>query len=160
MKINLDSSKRPVKFKVWRNPAQQGAYFGSYLSQLAMLWYMEPNANALWQAVPQLVPRESPTKFKITIDTRPVNTATIKEQWPMTNIDAELSDFKDTRCFASLDLSAGYWQCPHHPCSYDACWTQHCNEHTCLREHFTVSRMLMLTFSPPFHRFFTKCARR
>lgn len=38
----------------------------------------------------------------------------------MPNIKVELSDFKDSKYFASQDLGAGYWQCLFDLTSYDA----------------------------------------
>lgn len=35
-------------------------------------------------------------------------------------IEAELSDFKDSKHFTSTDFCSGYWQCPLNPESYDA----------------------------------------
>lgn len=36
-------------------------------------------------------------------------------------IEAELSDFKESKHFASLDVCSGYWQSPLDPSSYDSC---------------------------------------
>lgn len=39
----------------------------------------------------------------------------------MPKIEAELSDFKDRKHFASMDFCAGYWQVPLGPEYHDAC---------------------------------------
>lgn len=30
--------------------------------------------------------------------------------WPMPNLDAEIVDMKDSRCFVSIEFVSGYWQ--------------------------------------------------
>lgn len=121
MKIRLEDGKMPVKVKVRKYPTDQRKFLDEYLDKLVKLDFIRPYPQAAWQAAPHLVPKNSKAKFRTTIDLRPVNAATIAEQWPMPVIEAELSDFKDSKHFASLDFCSGYWQCPLHPSSYEAC---------------------------------------
>lgn len=57
----------------------------------------------------------------MTMYLRPVNSATLKESWPMPHLDSEVYDLSGSKCFASLDFVSGYWQLPLHPDSYTAC---------------------------------------
>eukprot|EP00171_Calliarthron_tuberculosum_P020891 IDg20891t1 len=57
----------------------------------------------------------------MTVDLRPVNSATIRESWPMPHLESELQDFRGATCFASIDFVSGYWQLPLHPESYKHC---------------------------------------
>lgn len=93
MKIRLDETKEPVKVKVRKYPVEKCKFSNEYLSQLVSLEFLKPCPQATWQAAPHLVPKELKAKSRRTIDLRPVNAATIVEQWPMPMIEAELSDF-------------------------------------------------------------------
>lgn len=122
MKIDLDTSKSPVKAKVRRYPHEQRKFLNKYVEKLVEMGFFIPNPKASWQAAPHLVVKHnSKAKFRTTIDLRPVNGATKKNQWPMPNIEAELQDFSNSRCFASMDFCSSYWQLPLDPESYDAC---------------------------------------
>lgn len=121
MKINLEPAKRSVKVITRKYPDNQRKFLGSCLSELVDSGFIESSAQSSWQAAPHLVPTELPAKFRAKISLRPVNAASIKEQWSMPNIDAEISEFKGTKHLALLESSASYWKCPLHPSSYDAC---------------------------------------
>lgn len=56
--------------------------------------------------------RNSKAKFRMTLDTRPINVATIVEAWQMPHMEAETKDFPGSQCFASTDFVSGYWQLP------------------------------------------------
>lgn len=77
--------------------------------------------TASWQTPPHLLPKRSKSKFRITIDLRPVSAATKTENWPLPHVGSELVGFKDNKYFAALDFFARYWQYPLHLDSYDAC---------------------------------------
>ena len=80
------------------------------------------NRTASWHSAPLVVSkRGSKAKFRLAIDLRPLNAATVKEAWPMPNLESEIHDFADSRVFATLDFISGYWQLPLHPDSYGAC---------------------------------------
>lgn len=121
MKIDLDPRKKPVKSKVRRYPPRQRKFLNKYIETLVEYGYWIPNPNATWQAAPHLVPKNSKAEFRTTIDTRPVNSATLKKAWPMPHIESEMEDFKGSVCFAIIDFVSAYWQLALHPDSYDAC---------------------------------------
>lgn len=73
---------------------------------------IQPDPTVSWQSAPHLVPKDSPSMFRITIDLRPLNAATSPEVWPMPNLEAELSDFEGSEHFAFLDFCTVYWQMP------------------------------------------------
>lgn len=122
MRIDIDPRKSPVKVKARRYPAVQRQFLKLYIDKLVEMGFLFPNPDAKWQAAPLCVPKPSSrSKFRLAIDLRPVNAATIKRAWPMPHLDSEMRDFAESSCFASLDFCQGYWQLPVHPDSYDAC---------------------------------------
>lgn len=121
MKIVLDDKIKPVRSKVRRYSVEQRKFLNNYMSNLCKMGCLIPNAQASWQAAPHLVPKDSPAKFRMTIDLLRVSGATKQDAWSMPNIESELSDFSGSKYFASLDFCAEYCQCPLDPESYDAC---------------------------------------
>ena len=122
MRVRVGEGQRPIKVKVRRYGREQRLWMDKYLDQLVEMGYFEENAFADWQAAPLIVPKpNSKAKWRMAIDLRPVNSATVKEQWPMPDLDAEMVDFAESDCFCSLDFVSGYWQLPLHSDSYSAC---------------------------------------
>jgi len=93
-----------------------------YIDTLKEMGFFEDMPTAEWQAAPLILPKPgSKAGWRMTVDLRPVNGATIKESWPMPHLDSEVFDFAGSRCFASIDFVSGYWQLPLHPDSYTRC---------------------------------------
>lgn len=112
MKIRLGKHKTPVKVIVSKYPAEQRKFVYDHSSKFVSLTSIKPGPQTSWQAARHLVPIDSKAKFRIPVDLHPVNDANIAEQWPMPMIEADLSNFKESECFASLDFYSGYCQCP------------------------------------------------
>lgn len=69
--------------------------------------FVVPAVSLQWVAAPLIVPKAPLAFFRLTMDYRPVNAATIPTSWPMPNIDAELLDTREYTCYASLDFCSG-----------------------------------------------------
>ena len=122
MRIRVDPSRRSVKVRVRRYPKAQRVFLKKYVKQLVKMGFLIPNPDAEWQAAPHIVPKpNSKVKFRMTIDLRPVNSATAKTAWPMPHLDSEMQDFAGSTCFACLDFCSGYWQLPLDHGSLGAC---------------------------------------
>ena len=121
MEIRLSKEAKPVKVKCRRYSPDQRMFLSRYINQLERMGFVEKMPDAAWQAAPLLVPKSGSAKYRMTVDLRPINSVTIKEPWPMPNIDAEVSDFAGCQCFAQLDFVSGYWQLPLHPKSMPLC---------------------------------------
>lgn len=77
MMIRQEEGKMPVKVKVRKYPADQRRFLNAYLERLVEVDFFRPYLRVAWQAAPHLVPKNLKTKFRTTIDLRPVNAATI-----------------------------------------------------------------------------------
>ena len=123
MRVRLDPKKRPVRVRTRRYPPKQRLWLEKYVDTLVDMDMFTTDVMPDWHAAPILVSkRGSKAQFRMAIDLRPVNAATLKkEAWPMPNLDAEMVDFAKSTCFAVLDFVSGYWQLPLHPDSYGAC---------------------------------------
>lgn len=108
MKRNLDDTKKKVKVKVCKYPVDQEKLFDAYFNELVKMALLKVCPTASWQAAPHLVPKDARTKYRTTIDLLPVNAATEAELRPMPIIGAELSAFKGSSHFVSLDFCSSY----------------------------------------------------
>jgi hypothetical protein len=72
--------------------------------------YAKPTSP--WACATLLVPNPGPSKFRFTVDLRPVNRFTVKHQFPMPNIEQELTRLSGSKFYATFDLCHGYWQLP------------------------------------------------
>ena len=115
MRIRLQKDAKPIKVKVRRYSQEQRRFLDDYIAKLLDMGFIREAKTADWQAAPLLVPKASRARFRLTLDLRPVNSATIKEAWPMPHVDSEVYDFSGSTCFAVIDFPSGYWQLPLHP---------------------------------------------
>ncbi|HKR06791.1 MAG TPA: reverse transcriptase domain-containing protein, partial [Bacteroidia bacterium] len=71
---------------------------------------IEPS-NSPWCSPITLVGKKDGT-IRFCIDFRRLNSVTIKDAFPIPNIDSILASFANKKYFTSLDLYSGYWQIP------------------------------------------------
>eukprot|EP00171_Calliarthron_tuberculosum_P000781 IDg781t1 len=113
MQIRLKDYASQVKVKTRRYGADKREFLDAYVDQLVQMGFLIDMPTADWHAAPLIVPKPgSKAKWRMTVDTRPVNAATIQEAWPMPHLEAEINDFKGSTCFASIEFVSGYWQLP------------------------------------------------
>ena len=104
-------AKETAKSQARNYPALQRKFLTSYIDKMVEMDFTLLNPHATWQAAPLCMPRpKSKFFFRLAIDLRPVNAATVKKAWPMPHLDSEMADFRGHNCFASLDFCLGYWQ--------------------------------------------------
>lgn len=122
MRLRLKTGKSPVRVKARRYSPEQRSFMEKYAEKLLEMDFCVFMPTAAWQAAPFIVPKlGSRSKYRMAIDLRPVNAATVKESWPMPHLDSEVMDFAGSTCYASLDFVSAYWQLPLHSESYSAC---------------------------------------
>lgn len=62
--------------------AEERTLFNLYVDELVEMVFLKELAQALWQAAPQLAPKDSKSKFWSTIDLRTVNAARKRNSAP------------------------------------------------------------------------------
>lgn len=110
LRIDLTRDARPVKVRLRNYSKEQQDFLTDMTDKLVEHGMAYPNPTSAWACAPLLVPKDGPTKFRFTVDLRPVNRFTVKHQFPMPNIEHELGKLSGSRYFATFDLSHGYWQ--------------------------------------------------
>ena len=94
MRIRLKDGYRPVRMKARRYTGEQRRFMNAYVGQLKSMDFFEEMPTAEWQDAPLILPKPgSRAGYRMTVDLRPVNAATIKESWPMPHLDSEVFDF-------------------------------------------------------------------
>lgn len=63
--------------------------------------------------------KKPPPMFRLTMDYRLINTATITTAWPMPHIEAVQSDVQGATAFAVIEFCSGYWKLSLHADSQD-----------------------------------------
>ena len=122
VKLELRKDARPVRVKARRYSADERAWMELYVKKLVEMGFLIPNPNTTWKAAPLLVfKKNSKSKYRLAIDMRLVNAATMKQACPMPHLDSEIYDFAGSKCFAVSDFMSGYWQLQIDPDSWDAC---------------------------------------
>lgn len=114
LKIRVKPDACPVRAKPRKYPPEKREFLQRYCDQLGKLGFVKPAQRTEWVAAPLIVPKNPPAMFRLTMDYRPVNAATLKTTWPMPHIDAVLTELQGARAFANIDFCSGYWQLPLH----------------------------------------------
>lgn len=144
-----------VKVKVRKYGADQRKFLDVYFTKLVDMGFLKPGSQTSWQAAPHLVPKDSKSKLRATIDLRPVNAVTTAEQWPMPLIEAELDDIVGSIDFASIDSCSGYWHCPLNRTSYETCRIISPQRTLVSTRWLHGLKMHQHIFSPPFRHYLT-----
>lgn len=118
MWVRLVQIYRPVRIKARQCSPKQRTLLDRYNDKLVDFLVQIP--TAAWQAAPLLDTKPgSKSKYRMAVRLRPVNSAKIKESWPMPHLGFTVTDFARSTIFA--DVVSAYWQLPLHPNAYKAC---------------------------------------
>jgi hypothetical protein len=119
MKVNVREDATPVRQWLRRYPPRQTEFLSRYCTELEKHGYIRKTQTAQWIAAPNVVPKQGPTQFRLTVDSRPINRATVPIVWPMPHLDSAIASLKGAKYFAKVDLSAGYYQIAIHESCQD-----------------------------------------
>ncbi|VDI47033.1 Hypothetical predicted protein [Mytilus galloprovincialis] len=106
-KIDTGNS-HPIKQKMRRTPLGFEKEEEEHLQQLLDKGIIEPSTSE-WASPPVLV-RKKDGKLRYCIDFRKLNDVTIKDAFPISNIDTCLDTLKGTVFMSTLDMASGYYQ--------------------------------------------------
>lgn len=112
LKIDLTVDSLPTRVNLCNYSKEQQEFIAQFTKNLIRCDMAYSNPTASWASVPLLVRKPGPANFRFTVDLRPINKFTVKQQYPMPNLENELTKLNKASCFAKFDLSLGYWQIP------------------------------------------------
>ena len=110
--INLQT-KLPHKDKVRRIPNKWREAVDRQVGEMLENDIIRESVSP-FSSNPVMVTKKDDTK-RFCVDFRTLNTNTIKDTYPLPNVDDILDQFKGCHFFTQLDLASGYWGIPMHP---------------------------------------------
>ena len=99
---------QPIRQKMRRTPLNFEAEERGHLEALMKAEVIEPSASE-WASPPVLV-RKKDGKVRYCIDFRQLNDVTVKDAYPLPNMDECLDIVGNTKFFSTLDMCQGYHQ--------------------------------------------------
>lgn len=100
----LHESKTSVKVKARGYPIKDPKFSRLCIQSLCNLGYFKQSSKVAWKTAPCLGPMNSKSKLRTTINLRPVNAAAQSENWPISSIEAELTDSNCSAIFETLNF--------------------------------------------------------
>lgn len=108
IKVDLFPDAKPVKVRLRNYSQDQREFLFHFFQKLVSCGMAYSNPSSAWACAPLLVPKPGLSKLRFTVDLRPVNTFTVKHQFPIPSIGQELMKLADSKKFATFDFSQGY----------------------------------------------------
>ena len=115
IRIPIKEGVTPVQSRARRYPPQKQAFLSDTCAGLEGENLVRPIRSAEWVAAPLLVPKAPPAMYRMTVDLRPINNATVKDDRPMPNMETMLLDVQKAHFFAQMDMTHAYFQVSIHP---------------------------------------------
>lgn len=109
LKTELTSDARPVRTQLRNYTQQQWASFTDMVNSLLRHETVYPNPTSPLACARLLVPKPAPFRFRFMVYIRPVNKFTVRHQFPMPNLEHELTKLYDSCCYVTFDISQDYW---------------------------------------------------
>ena len=111
--IDLQDGCIPKCKRPYRLPPDRQKALSELLEEFKRLGWIEPaDAGAEWASPAFPVPKKSQGKFRLVVDYRELNKATIRDVFPLPLIDSILERQGKGLVFSVIDLKHGFFQVP------------------------------------------------
>ena len=101
-------SNPPIRQRARRIPAAQQPVYEQEMAKMKELDIIEPS-DSPW-ASPTVLVRKKDGTMRFCVDYRRLNNATVKDSYPLPNIEDTFDSLSGAKYFCALDLASGYWQ--------------------------------------------------
>jgi hypothetical protein len=99
---------KPIKQKPYSIPYAKEKVVNDCIDKMMKMGVIE-SSNSEW-ASPIVLVKKPDGSERFCVDYRKVNNVTIKDSFPMPNIESKLNKLYGSTLFTSLDCTSGYWQ--------------------------------------------------
>ena len=111
LKIQTDPTVTPIAQKSRRLPILMQKQVDDELDKLLQLNVIEKvTSPPTWVSPLVIVPKKDPSKIRMCVDMRAVNTSIIREPYQIPTLEELLHEFNGCTVFTKLDLNKGYHQ--------------------------------------------------
>lgn len=107
-KINTGPIEKPIKQGARRIPLHLMQEVDKQVNEMLEKGVIEPS-NSPW-ASPVVLVRKKDGSMRFCIDYRRLNEVTVKDAYPLPNIEEAFDHLSGHALFSTLDLNSGYWQ--------------------------------------------------
>lgn len=109
MSIEVNSN-RPIVYRPYRLSHKERENVREMVGEMLNAGIVRESVSEY--ASPIILVRKKDGKFRMCVDYRMLNSVTVKERYPMPNIDDEIARLSGQAYFVTLDLASGYYQVP------------------------------------------------
>ena len=102
------TEEKPIKQRPYNTPHAKEKIVDESVDKMLKMGIIEPS-NSEW-ASPIVLVKKPDGSERFCVDYRKVNEVTIKDSFPMPNIESKLNKLHGSTIFTSLDCTSGYWQ--------------------------------------------------
>jgi hypothetical protein len=106
MAIETGNAK-PIKQRAYRAPLEKLKEIDQQIQEMLQAGVIEPSVSP-W-ASPVLLMKKPTGKFRFCTDFRKLNKVTVRDQFPLPNIQEIFDQLWGYNQFSTLDLKSGYW---------------------------------------------------
>lgn len=100
----MTPDERPIRVKLRNYSSDQRDILRTLVTDLTAKGLVYANPSSPWASAPLLIPKPSPALWRFTVDFRPVNRYSIRNQFPMPYVDNELTKLASSKYYANLDF--------------------------------------------------------
>jgi hypothetical protein len=106
--IKLQPDTAPISKRPYRMPPKELAELKNQLQELLDKGYILPSSSP-W-GCPTLFGKKKDSSLRLCVDYRPLNAVTIKNKYPLPQIDVLFYQLAGAKVFSKIDLRSGYHQ--------------------------------------------------
>ncbi|KAK3258010.1 hypothetical protein CYMTET_32924 [Cymbomonas tetramitiformis] len=135
IRLRPDWDGQPLHRRGYKLSQEELRQLRLQLDELLAKGYIRPSASP-WGCPVLMVPKpSSPRELRLVIDYRQINEITIKDKYPLPDVQCLLDDMQGATVFSTADALWGFWQVPMEKC--DA-------EKTAMTTHFGAYEWLVM----------------